>query len=913
MKKCMETISFYSYKGGVGRSLALAYTAKYLAERNIGVCVLDFDLEAPGVAYKFQEESKLVPSKLGVVDYVYSCITSDKAPDDIEEYFSTVYQQNKYGYIKVMNAGKDINTNKYWNNLSYINLDNLFLNKDGEGLYIFENLKRQIEEQINPDYLLIDSRSGITTMGKVCNSILPDKVVMFSANNAENFLGAKLGYNHISSSADYKINKLKSDIICAITRFPTDDDDDDDNDDESVILKKLTKVDLTKEADIIEKFFKIIDNPYLKHSDIFTIHSNRDIERNELLLLQKKQFARKGVLEEDYCKLIKKIIDNELLVKRDVLNKKTLKYKFIEFNLHEIIDNELKKFQGNLSYNEFYEEQKKHLAKLPNSCQLLYKYALCERYENKIIDSIMFLFSSIDDTNDDIEWKTYSRYLRGIIFLYDLYNYEKSIEDLEEVYNTNNSFNLHICYDLALCYYCLGSLGEYPKAIDQSKIYIENYISNNKQDHRAFLLRAAINNEQKEKKEQIIYDYNKAIDLKKDFVDSYNCRGLFYFSLGENENALKDYNKAIEIDYGNKPENQNKYLYKNRGDVYFKLNENENALKDYNKAIEIDSNYDEAYKSKGDVFLNLGKIKEAFEEYKTAYKINPNYKEAYDRLEMLRKPFAYYEALEVNLHYNLKYGLYYDLDNIITKYSFPNKYRETDECFEFALIKNNNKIIITDQGKTLKMLDKVFELSEHDVAKNLANILKKFRVFKNGFDFSIEINNTSVADENNKALNEAKHRLFRCVSFMNEMLLFYNDNEHFSDKYNFNLFIGSKTIIDSQNIIQQYSFPINYNNKTKDEYKFVLIKNENKYCIADMGKTYKMLDEVFELEVLDVKKNLSAIMQKCQVLQNEDKLLVEIKTLDDNSNIDENADVNEAKYRLLECVSFMDTMSIFYV
>ena len=41
--------TFYSYKGGVGRSKALAEVAHCLARRGLRVLAIDFDLEAPGL------------------------------------------------------------------------------------------------------------------------------------------------------------------------------------------------------------------------------------------------------------------------------------------------------------------------------------------------------------------------------------------------------------------------------------------------------------------------------------------------------------------------------------------------------------------------------------------------------------------------------------------------------------------------------------------------------------------------------------------------------------------------------------------------------------------------------------------------------------------------------------------------
>ena len=69
----MVTITFYSYKGGSGRSLALANAAVYLAKLGFRVVALDFDLEVPGVLhYKFSrnEDASPLAVERGIVDYV---------------------------------------------------------------------------------------------------------------------------------------------------------------------------------------------------------------------------------------------------------------------------------------------------------------------------------------------------------------------------------------------------------------------------------------------------------------------------------------------------------------------------------------------------------------------------------------------------------------------------------------------------------------------------------------------------------------------------------------------------------------------------------------------------------------------------------------------------------------------------
>ena len=66
-----KAITFYSYKGGVGRTLLLANLAKRLAEVGKTVCILDFNLEAPSSTSKFGFAKFGTEAKIGLVDYIY--------------------------------------------------------------------------------------------------------------------------------------------------------------------------------------------------------------------------------------------------------------------------------------------------------------------------------------------------------------------------------------------------------------------------------------------------------------------------------------------------------------------------------------------------------------------------------------------------------------------------------------------------------------------------------------------------------------------------------------------------------------------------------------------------------------------------------------------------------------------------
>lgn len=65
-----EIISFYSYKGGTGRTMALANLAVLLAREGRRVQVLDFDLDAPGLHryLRRSDDAGAVPGVHGVID-----------------------------------------------------------------------------------------------------------------------------------------------------------------------------------------------------------------------------------------------------------------------------------------------------------------------------------------------------------------------------------------------------------------------------------------------------------------------------------------------------------------------------------------------------------------------------------------------------------------------------------------------------------------------------------------------------------------------------------------------------------------------------------------------------------------------------------------------------------------------------
>jgi len=110
--------------------------------------------------------------------------------------------------------------------------------------------------------------------------------------------------------------------------------------------------------------------------------------------------------------------------------------------------------------------------------------------------------------------------------------------------------------------------------------------------------------------------------------------------------------------------------------------------------------------------------------------------------------------------------------HIIARYQYPSI---NDNEYAFVLVKKGDGIFLSDQGKTLKELDRIFELREPDVIKNLVAIMKQCGAEKQGDEFVIEIDNWNgnINEDENEDLKKGILSLFSCVSFMLNMKIFY--------------------------------------------------------------------------------------------------------------------------------------------
>ena len=220
----MRVITFYSYKGGVGRTLACANFGLYLAKTGQKVVLADMDFEAPGLDSKF---SGLDPAGFrgGMLDQ-FSAFQRGEMIPPLEGIGILIPPDvaRSGGSLHLIPAGNYL-APKYYRNLAALQWEP-FLDEKA-GLAFCLDFPRRVEETFGADVLVIDSRTGLTEVGGLCTQALPDTVLLFTCASPESLAGTKRIYSRISNSPIVK-NRLggrdKVDLRIVIARTPRPED-----------------------------------------------------------------------------------------------------------------------------------------------------------------------------------------------------------------------------------------------------------------------------------------------------------------------------------------------------------------------------------------------------------------------------------------------------------------------------------------------------------------------------------------------------------------------------------------------------------------------------------------------------------------------------------------------------------------
>jgi MinD-like ATPase involved in chromosome partitioning or flagellar assembly len=193
-----EVTTFYSYKGGTGRTFVLANVAFLLASQGKRVCVLDWDLEAPGLHRFFRpflEDSELEITE-GLIDWLwdktaYQLSGTESSRDRalLEYYIVSLYSPQwelpNGGCLDFLPAGRQ--DSEYAKRVTSFDWNAFYDRLGGAG--IIDEARNYLKA--NYDHVLIDSRTGLSDTSGICTIDLPDQLVACYTLNRQSIDGVR--------------------------------------------------------------------------------------------------------------------------------------------------------------------------------------------------------------------------------------------------------------------------------------------------------------------------------------------------------------------------------------------------------------------------------------------------------------------------------------------------------------------------------------------------------------------------------------------------------------------------------------------------------------------------------------------------------------------------------------------------
>ena len=185
-------ISFFGFKGGVGRTTALSSFALYLADLGKNVVAIDLDLEAPGLAPLLAGEE--TPIDLGVVDFLLEEKLARSNPLSLSRFYVSSPYSTGAGSLRVFPAGRmDAN---YVEKLGRIDVQGL-VQPEHAARVLLQRVIHRVRDELQPDAILLDVRAGLHDLGGMSLAGLSHLELIFVVNSAQSWAGLPLILGHL--------------------------------------------------------------------------------------------------------------------------------------------------------------------------------------------------------------------------------------------------------------------------------------------------------------------------------------------------------------------------------------------------------------------------------------------------------------------------------------------------------------------------------------------------------------------------------------------------------------------------------------------------------------------------------------------------------------------------------------------
>ncbi len=179
--------SFYSFKGGVGRTTALAAVAINLSRVGKRVVIIDLDLEAPGLGSLMQGRTTY-----GALDYLFEHPVLGRA-ETLDPYCSLQTEQKFIltgEAIRVIPAG--VLNEEYIEKLSRLNFLTQQQDNGGSVASALSDLLIQCRDAFGAEYILLDARAGIHDIGGLALHGMSHVNILFGRASPQSYEGYSL-------------------------------------------------------------------------------------------------------------------------------------------------------------------------------------------------------------------------------------------------------------------------------------------------------------------------------------------------------------------------------------------------------------------------------------------------------------------------------------------------------------------------------------------------------------------------------------------------------------------------------------------------------------------------------------------------------------------------------------------------
>ena len=411
-----QIITFYSYKGGVGRSRAVANVAYQLARKYSkstnklkNILCIDFDLEAPGL-YKFFQSSctNYDPiNQYGLLDIFCDyrdylllnspyCLFPEWKNAIVSLKFLEPNQSDSSFTIDFIGPGKQ--DSSYGNRLAEFDWNN-FYDKWFGGNFL-EHIRKELMN--NYDFVLIDSRTGESDIGGICTIQLPTLLTVIFTSSPQ----STNGLEKIIDSIQKQYKSIRNGAKLPIVPFPSKIDRSVEVESygrwfQNLVKGKLGNLmkELVGDKNVENKFNEIMTLYY----PYYTFNDALESERENI-----NESAANALRYNNFIKLIENLIPKQL------------------FLLNENVDNIIE-------HNYNITETLYPNANVDNIIEYKDSIAVTLYPKNKPKqDLIQVNDNFVDNLNDFSEYQAdipdFERYLKG---------QKREIENIENIVNTN--------------------------------------------------------------------------------------------------------------------------------------------------------------------------------------------------------------------------------------------------------------------------------------------------------------------------------------------------------------------------------------------------------------------------------------------------------------------------------------------